>query len=56
MLDDKTLCSYRYMSHNIPGVTALQQHTLYLFYSISTFQQKKLRNCEIIDHYSKTFV
>ena len=39
-LDYKTLCSKRYVSKNVPGVTAFQRHSPNLFCSVSKFQEK----------------
>ena len=35
MLNNETLSSYKYMSHNVIRVTSLYQHALSLFYSVS---------------------
>ena len=40
MLDNKTLSSYRYMSHNILGLTALQRHIQIYFIVCQSFNKK----------------
>ena len=35
LLDNTTLCRYKNMSNNMPGVMALQWHALNLFYTVS---------------------
>ena len=37
LLDNKTLCGYRYMSSNMPGMAALQRHASDLFDSVLKF-------------------
>ena len=40
LLDNKTLCSYRYMSNNMSDVTGFERHASNLFYDVSKSWQR----------------